>query len=444
MNSPSYGAAPTKLTQAEQDLLQSDRPGFGSRSRLEVAFNLVNATVGAGIIGLPFAIYNAGFYSGIILSIIVAFLSQLGLYMLVVSGQRTGIYKFAGLVEHVMGRFGYNFLNIMIVVQAGGACVSYYILIGDTIPVLFGLYLPDYPLLADRTFVILLIGVTCVFPLLLSRSIGALARWSIVSVLCLPLIILTLLVRAPVYAPQHDAPLTLAGGDIFGALGIMAFAFACSQVAFNNYLSQQDQTERGWAISTTLATVMSWVTSIAFAVVGYLSFGTAVQPNLFLNFPADDMVVNVGRFALGFSMILTIPMGFFPTREAVQKMLGFETDDRQPTQTQHYLVTGVIFGLITTLGVLVQSLGKVYSLIGGFAATTLAYILPATAYLVTRRTRLEVGAAKTPLLHGPSPCSSLPLADSIKMTWLDIAAGLLIVWGFMVMVFATAGVFTHP
>lgn len=40
------------LSQAERDLLQSDRPGYGTRSKIEVAFNLVNATVGAGIIGL--------------------------------------------------------------------------------------------------------------------------------------------------------------------------------------------------------------------------------------------------------------------------------------------------------------------------------------------------------------------------------------------------------
>lgn len=39
------------LTNKERDLLQASQPGYGSRSAVEVAFNLVNATVGAGIIG---------------------------------------------------------------------------------------------------------------------------------------------------------------------------------------------------------------------------------------------------------------------------------------------------------------------------------------------------------------------------------------------------------
>lgn len=116
-----------ELTQAERDLLQADRPGYGTRHVIEVAFNLVNATVGAGIMGLPFAVSRAGFFTGVASSIWVAVLSQLGLYMLILAGKRVGIYKFAVLVEHVMGRFGYHFLNFVIVAQAGGACVSYFI-----------------------------------------------------------------------------------------------------------------------------------------------------------------------------------------------------------------------------------------------------------------------------------------------------------------------------
>lgn len=118
---------PIVLTEAERDLLQSERPGYGSRSKIESAFNLVNSTVGAGIIGLPFAIYLAGFWLGICLSVFVSILCQLGLHMLVVSGQRANTYKFADLMEYVLGSFGYYFLNFLILVQAGGATVSYFI-----------------------------------------------------------------------------------------------------------------------------------------------------------------------------------------------------------------------------------------------------------------------------------------------------------------------------
>ena len=154
-------------------------------------------------------------------------------------------------------------------------------------------------------------------------------------------------------------------------------------------------------------------------------------------------------------------MGFYPTREAVQKILGFETATRQPNDFQHYAVTIGLFIVITVLGITVRSLGKVYALIGGFAATFLAYILPAIACLVTRRCPAVVGYStveandntKAPLLSGRSPSTSssedievitapIILDESIpKFGLLDYSAVILMVWGLVVMVFATSGVF---
>lgn len=141
----------------------------------------------------------------------------------------------------------------------------------------------------------------------MSRSIGSLARWSIVSVACLPIILLTILIRAPAYAPKESIPLEVVGDDVFGALGIMAFAFTCHQVAFNNYLTLEDQSTSSWKHTTIFSTSISWLISMIFAIIGYLCFGANVQSNLFMNFASDDPIINIGRFALSMSMILTIP-----------------------------------------------------------------------------------------------------------------------------------------
>lgn len=153
-------------------------------------------------------------------------------------------------------------------------------------------------------------------------------------------------------------------------------------------------------------------------------------------------------------------MGFYPTREAVQKLLGFETATRQPTNIQHYSVTVVLFTLITILGITVRSLGKVYALIGGFAATFLAYILPGIACLVTRRYPQVEGlvttqpddetTAKSPLLADRTSSTSsdemimapIIIDDTIpEFGLLDFSAVILVIWGTVVMIFATSGVF---
>ncbi len=48
----------------------------------QVALNLVNATVGAGIIGLPFALREAGFGLGILLAFFIALLTNLSLILM--------------------------------------------------------------------------------------------------------------------------------------------------------------------------------------------------------------------------------------------------------------------------------------------------------------------------------------------------------------------------
>ncbi|KAI8062851.1 transmembrane amino acid transporter protein-domain-containing protein [Gongronella butleri] len=413
--SPSIIPAPQKthhLTQAERDLLQSDRPGYGTRSKVEVAFNLVNATVGAGIIGLPFAIGHAGFILGLFISVFVAILSQLGLYMVVLAGQRAGIYKFAQLVEHIMGRFGYHFLNSMIIIQAGGACISYFILLGDTMPILLEPYFPQFAFVSTRTLVVCLIAVFGILPLNMARSIGSLARWSIVSVMLFPVVVLTIVIRAPSYMPDEPIPVSWVGSDVFGALGVFAFAFTCSQVAFNNYLTLEDQSSRSWRHATSMSTGISWAISMVFAILGYFCFGAKVQPNLFTNFPNDDLVINIGRFILGCTMVLTIPLGFYPTREAVQKVLGFETNHKQPTDTQHYTVTFVLFAVLLGLGISIRSLGKVYGLVGGISATTLAFILPSIAYLYTTKPWFQSS-------HRPSWTNTLTPRPSVSPSIVD-------------------------
>ncbi|RCH78960.1 hypothetical protein CU098_003849 [Rhizopus stolonifer] len=243
--------------------------------------------------------------------------------------------------------------------------------------------------------------------------------------------ILSVLIRAPAYAPEHQAPLFEVGKDPIGAMGIMSFAFVCSQVAFSNYLSQKNQSMTGWQVSSALSTFLSWSISILFAVIGYLSFGQDVTSNIFSNFPADDHIINIGRLALGLSMVLTVPMAFYPARDAVQKTIGFETSDRQPTNVQHYGVTVILFAFFLVCGIRIHSLGKVYSIVGGIASSFLAYIIPGFAYIA--------------VFHPQWLRRSEPLINKMEeiksVWWLDIASIVLIGFGAIVMLFTAKSAF---
>ncbi|KAI9486925.1 MAG: transmembrane amino acid transporter protein-domain-containing protein [Benjaminiella poitrasii] len=431
-----YGSIDPQPTSHDVDLLQaSGQPGFGTLSIFKVSLSIVNATVGSGIIGLPFALVLSGFTTGIAISVWVSLLSCLAVYLLILTGKQVDVFNFASLAQVAMGSVGFHMLNLMLFIQSAGSVISYFILVGDTIPVLLGRYFPQYPLLADRQLITILVSVIIIFPLNLFRSLGALASWSAFSVFLLPVMIISILIRAPYYAQQgHEAPILTVGPDPIATMGIMSFAFVCSQVVFSNYLSQRNQALSAWRITSALSSFISWFVSIAFAAIGYLCFGRDASSNIFSNFPADDHVINVGRLALGVSMVLTVPMAFYPARDAIQKTIGFETSDRQPSSMQHLSVTVILFTVFLILGVQIDSLGKVYSIVGGIASSFLAYIMPGFAYLVAFRPSWVFATqdAFTPLFPNKTT------ADGGKPNrWLDATAIILVVFGIAIMLYTT-------
>lgn len=124
-------------------------------------------------------------------------------------------------------------------------------------------------------------------------------------------------------------------------------------------------------------------------------------------------------------------MAFYPAREAVQKTIGFETAERQPTTLQHYSVTVILFAVFLIFGVQIRSLGKVYSVVGGIASSFLAYIIPGFAY---------VAVFHPNWLNRPTLIDPACLKVQAKSTWwLDIASIILIIFGIIVMSFTALG-----
>ncbi|KAG0019902.1 hypothetical protein BGZ81_009543 [Podila clonocystis] len=348
----------------------------GTCSVLEVSFNILNCTVGSGILALSFAIKESGFGLGIVLSVVVAILTWLALYTLIITGNKIGVYKYAMLCEATMGATGFYLLNSVVFFQTAGAAITYLIVIGDTIPIILGLL--GFPI--AREWVIFVSSLAFVLPLLFFRSIGSLARVSMISVMTLPPILFAVAYSGFQYAPDHKRSFDFVGDNVFPAIGVMAFAMLSTQTAFMNYQTLADPSKRAWAQATGLAVSLSWAISFVFAIIGFISFGEDVAPNIFNSFPLTDELINYGRGLLGFSMFLTFPQAFYPARAALHKVLGHEDAHTLPSDSEHILTTLGLFIPILICGVFIADLGLLYQLIGGFCSTFLAYIIPGLCY----------------------------------------------------------------
>ena len=149
------------------------------KSGLWSAFmNMANSIIGAGIIGQPYALKQAGLLSGILLLLALTVAVDWTICLIVVNSKLSGTNSFQATVEHCFGRTGLIAISLAQWVFAFGGMVAFGVIVGDTIPhVLSAIWpgLSDVPvlgLLADRRVVIMVFILGISYPLTLYRDIA--------------------------------------------------------------------------------------------------------------------------------------------------------------------------------------------------------------------------------------------------------------------------------
>ncbi|ORX94620.1 hypothetical protein K493DRAFT_337709 [Basidiobolus meristosporus CBS 931.73] len=421
---------------AEEGVPETSREEAGTSTIPEVSFNLLNCIIGSGIFGLPFALKEAGFFVGILFLAFVAYLTHLSLNLLVRSGRKAGIYEYGLLAEHSLGKAGFHFLNFINWVDCFGSAITYLMIIGDTLPVLAQVYFPHVGLFQSRAWTIVIVSLLFVLPICFWRTPSSLAKLSIISVICLPIMVVIVALRAPLYSKEHHPRYDWFGENVFPAIGIMGFSYVTTPVAFMNYLSLARPNSTRWSRVTGYAVSGSLFCYLLFAIVGYVSFGDQVQDNIFKSFPPTDPYINFARLCMVITMVLTFPMMFYPARSTWNVVLGFETETKLPTRREHLFTTLGLFSLCVVTSVLVRDLGKTYELIGAVCSSGLAYLMPAAIYisLYWRSPGLGSPAEHSPLV-APSSHSTRSFTQP---RWSDqVAVVVLVVFGFLAMIIGT-------
>ncbi|KAI8638221.1 transmembrane amino acid transporter protein-domain-containing protein [Parasitella parasitica] len=303
------------------------------------------------------------------------------MHITILCGLATETFSLVALCEKLIGGVGSHIINFIIFFHTAGTAVSYYLLLGDTLPGLLELAFPNVAYF-DRKNVILAFGLLCTFPLSLSRSTSKFVKWSVISVVLLMFMLLGVLIRVPYYIPAHqdiELEVVPVSENMFKGLAIISLSFGCAQNLFGVYTTTRNQKPSNWLLICSIAIGIAFTVNIVFAVMAYMCFGKNVQANILLNFPENDPGIRLVKLALGLFMVLTIPLCMHPCREAVMLMFGININN--PTKKQHYTATVGVFLVVLYFGATLTSLGKVFDVIGGFSTTVLGFMLPGFAYI---------------------------------------------------------------
>ncbi|KAJ5665747.1 uncharacterized protein N7477_008195 [Penicillium maclennaniae] len=357
-----------------EDHLENARP----RSGMKMAFmNMANSIIGAGIIGQPYALRQAGLTMGILLLTALTVTVDWTIRLIVINSKLSGADSFQATMQHCFGRSGLIAISIAQWAFAFGGMVAFCIIVGDTIPHVFAALFPSLRsmsflwLLTDRRAVIVLFVLCVSYPLSLYRDIAKLAKASALALVSMIVIVVTVITQG------------------FRAVGVISFAFVCHHNSLLIYGSLKKPTMDRFARVTHYSTIVSLCMCLAMGLAGFLSFGSKTQGNVLNNFPADNILVNIARLCFGLNMLTTLPLEAFVCRSV---MTTYYFPDEPFNPNRHLIFTTTLVLTSMVLALVTCDLGSVFELIGATSAAALAYIFPPLCWIklssVTRKEKI--------------------------------------------------------
>ncbi|XP_062906213.1 putative sodium-coupled neutral amino acid transporter 11 isoform X2 [Mobula hypostoma] len=372
--------------------------------------------MGSAIIGLPYSMRQAGLPFGILLLIVVAYVTDYSIILLIKGGNLSGTNTYQCLVNKAFGLTGYVILSILQFLYPFITMISYNIIAGDTLTKVLQQIPGVGPenILAERHFVIAMTTLVFMLPLSMYRNIANLGKISFVSLVLTLAIVVIVVVEAATLGPNippSEGAWNFAQSNAMQAVGIMAFAFVSHHSTFLIYGSLETPTINNWSCVSHISVLFSLIIYLIFAGSAYGTFTGYTQGDLFENYCKNDAWATIGRLLYGLTTILTYPIECFVIREVIANIFFNGT----LTTIFHVGVTFCIVAVAMAISQVIECLDIVLVSNGVIVATPLVFIIP---------TACNLKLSEEPWNHW----------DKLKSWMILITGGFVMITGFVMAV----------
>ncbi|TMS20956.1 putative sodium-coupled neutral amino acid transporter 6 [Larimichthys crocea] len=369
-------------------------------------FNLMNAIMGSGILGLAYAMANTGIVGFCILLIIVSSLAAYSIHLLLKLCDQTGINSYEDLGGKALQKPGKVLVGITIIIQNIGAMSSYLFILKSELPAAISSFLsPDSTGNAwyeDGRLLLILVTLCIVLPLSMLPKIGFLGYTSSVAFFFMLYFAVVIVVKKwSIPCPLPHNVTTFSGAFQISnssdsectpklfvissksayAIPTMAFSFLCHTAILPIYCELDRPTKTRMQNVTNVSIGLSFLVYLISAVFGYLTFYSHVDSELLLGYgtylPRDIMVMTV-RLAIMLSVLLTVPLINFPARKAAILLL---CGGRPFSWLIHIISTLTILGVVLLLAIFVPDISNVFGIVGSTTSSCLLFVFPGIFYL---------------------------------------------------------------
>uniref|UniRef100_A0A8D2ZHX8 Solute carrier family 38 member 6 n=1 Tax=Scophthalmus maximus TaxID=52904 RepID=A0A8D2ZHX8_SCOMX len=363
-------------------------------------FNLMNAIMGSGILGLAYAMASTGIVGFCILLVLVSSLAAFSVHLLLKLCDQTG--------EKLINDPSLT-LDEHIPMTLSWTMSSYLFILKSELPTTISSFQnPDNTGNAwydDGRLLLILFTLCIVLPLSILPKIGFLGYTS--SIAFFFMLYFAVVVMVKKWSIPCPLPLNVTSGVsnstdsectpklfVFSsesayAIPTMAFSFLCHTAILPIYCELDRPTKARMQNVTNVSISLSFVVYLVSALFGYLTFFANVKSELLIGYdaymPRDIMVMTV-RLAILLSVLLTVPLIHFPARKALILLL---CGGRPFSWLIHIIATMSILGVVLMLAIFVPDIRNVFGVIGSTTSSSLLFIFPGIFYLKISRQPLS-------------------------------------------------------
>uniref|UniRef100_A0A8C5BZP4 Solute carrier family 38 member 3a n=1 Tax=Gadus morhua TaxID=8049 RepID=A0A8C5BZP4_GADMO len=370
-------------------------------------FNLGNAIMGSGILGLAYAMANTGVVLFLILLTVVAVLSSYSIHLLLKLSGIVGIRAYEQLGYRAFGTPGKMAAGIAITLQNIGGeeqkrkhtlSVPYPL----TPPLVLNLDSKEWYM--NGNYLVIIVSILVILPLALMKQLGYLGYTSGFSLCCMVFFLIAVIYKkfnipCPFVDFTLNATLIAVGNDTGPenpacipklvnlnsqtayTIPILAFAFVCHPEVLPIYTELRNPTKKRMQHVSNISIAVMYTMYFLAALFGYLTFYGEVEAELLHTYsridPYDTLILCV-RVAVLVAVTLTVPIVLFPVRRAIQQMLFPNKTFNWP---RHVAIAVVLLSLINLLVIFAPNILGIFGIIGATSAPCLIFIFPAVFYL---------------------------------------------------------------
>ncbi|XP_076859946.1 sodium-coupled neutral amino acid transporter 5 [Brachyhypopomus gauderio] len=383
-------------------------------------FNLSNAIMGSGILGLAYAMASTGIILFLILLVLIAILSAYSIHLLLMSANVVGVRAYETLGLRAFGHAGKVIAACVVTIHNIGAMSTYLYIVKIELPfVILGFLDKGKDFRAwyvEGSYLIFVVSACIILPLALMRHIGYLGYTSGLSLSCMVFFLISVIYETFVHplnsrkslngsntviptvmsshnvsnftatnistvsshSDSHEAKLFTLTSEAIFAIPIMAFAFVCHPEVLPIYTELRKPTKKRMQKVANVSILAMFIMYLLTAVFGYLTFYDKVEDELLKNYDANDKLMLCVRLAVLVAVTLTVPVVLFPIRRAVLQLCR---PDKPFGWGPHIATAVCLLVFVNILVVFVPNIKDIFGFIGATTAPSLIFILPGMFYI---------------------------------------------------------------